>query len=50
MGPGSAIAAALLAAGVTHVGGRTLPGVKKPRARGGKRRDAKPRRSKGNPG
>jgi hypothetical protein len=42
MGPGSAIAAALLAAGVTTVGGRTLQGVKKARSRNGaKRRDPK---------
>lgn len=42
MGPGSAIAAVLPAAGVTTVGGRTLQGVKRLRARNGsKRRDTK---------
>lgn len=46
MGPGNAIAAALLAAGVTTVGGRTLQGVKRFRTRNGaKRRDPK-RKSK----
>lgn len=44
MGPGSAIAAMLRAAGV---GGRNLQGIKKARVRaGGKRRDMKPK-SKG---
>ena len=50
MGPGSAIAAALLAAGVTNVGGRTLQHIKRLRPRNGaKRRDAK-RRSKASAG
>jgi hypothetical protein len=50
MGPGCAIAAALLAAGVTTVGGRTLQGVKRFRNRNGaKRRDPK-RKLKETPG
>jgi hypothetical protein len=46
MGPGSAIAAALLAAGVTNVGGRTLQQINIKRVRprnGAKRRNAKRR-------
>ena len=50
MGPGNAIAAALLAAGVTTIGGRTIQGVKRFRNRnGGKRRDPK-RKMKETPG
>jgi hypothetical protein len=46
MGPGNAIAAALLAAGVTNIGGRTLQGIRKIRSLGARRRDAK-RKPKG---
>ena len=50
MGPASAIAAVLLAAGVTTAGGRSLQGVKKSRGRGvAKRREAK-RKLKGTAG
>jgi hypothetical protein len=50
MNPGSAIAAALLAAGITTVGGRTLQGVRKFRSKGAaRRRDAK-RKLKETPG